>query len=274
VGTDAAPIGEVPAVGVSKEVGARLARRAAGDEVRLSVDADVHDATSRNVHGDIGPDTDEAVLLTSHVDAHDIAEGAADNAAGTALVLEVAKALSSREDDLDTRVHCLVFGAEEVGLRGSSHDADRRDHDRIAAVVNNDGVCRARTLECHTHGFPGLVDAVDAVADRFDHPISRTPELAPHSDHWPYVQWGVPGVQVSSDTGGNDRGWGHTRADTLDKLEVRTLREQAVLVTELVVHLARDDVRVPHRDGAAIAAQLEEEDNAEGMKLIGDWPYE
>jgi Zn-dependent M28 family amino/carboxypeptidase len=273
VGTAADPIGAVPAVGVSKEVGARLCRRSAGERIRLSVDADAHDAESQNVHGDLGPDTEQAVLLTSHVDAHDISEGASDNAAGTALVLEVAKALSNREADLETRVHCLVFGAEEVGLVGSRHDADRRDHDTVAAVVNNDGVGRARTLECYTHGFPELDDTLDVVADRFDHPISTTPELGPHSDHWPYVQWGVPGVFVGSDTGSDDRGWGHTRADTLDKLEPRTLREHALLVTELVVHLAREDVSVRHRGPDDIAAQLEAEDLAAGMQVIGDWPY-
>jgi Zn-dependent M28 family amino/carboxypeptidase len=273
VGTEEAPIGVIPAVGVSKEVGSRLARRFEGEDVTVEVDADVHDATSHNVHADLGPDTDEAVLLTSHVDAHDIAEGAGDNGAGTALVVEVAKALAAREDDLGTRVHCLVYGAEEVGLCGSHHDADERDHDDIKAIVNNDGVVRGRTLKFYTHGFDELDDAAQSVADRFDHPVTTSPKLGPHSDHWPYVQWGVPGYHVMSETEGEGRGWGHTRADTLDKLEPRNLREQAVLVAELVVHLAGDDVEISHRNPEDIAAQLEDEDLAESMKITGDWPY-
>jgi Zn-dependent M28 family amino/carboxypeptidase len=273
VGTEEAPIGVIPAVGVSKEVGSRLARRFEGEDVTVEVDADAHDATSHNVHADLGPDTDEAVLLTSHVDAHDIAEGAGDNGAGTALVVEVAKALAAREDDLDTRVHCLVYGAEEVGLCGSHHDADERDHDDITAIVNNDGVVRGRTLKFYTHGFDELDDAAGSVADRFDHPVTTSPKLGPHSDHWPYVQWGVPGYHVMSETEGEGRGWGHTRADTLDKLEPRNLREQAVLVAELVVHLASDDVEISHRDPEDIADQLADEDLAESMQITGDWPY-
>ena len=273
VGTEDDPIGAIPAVGVSKEVGSRLARRLEGEDVTVEVDADAHDATSPNVHADLGPDTDEAVLLTSHVDAHDIAEGAGDNGAGTALVVEVAKALAAREDELDTRVHCLVYGAEEVGLCGSHHDADERDHDDIRAIVNNDGVVRGRTLKFYTHGFDELDDAAQSVADRFDHPVTTSPKLGPHSDHWPYVQWGVPGYHVMSETEGEGRGWGHTRADTLDKLEPRNLREQAVLVAELVVHLADDDVEISHRNPEDIAAQLKDEDLAESMKIIGDWPY-
>ncbi len=273
VGTDAAPIGDIPAVGVSKEVGARLTRRFAGETIRVSVDADISEATSQNIHADLGPETDSAVLLTSHVDAHDIAEGARDNGAGTAMVIEVARALADREAALDTRVHVIVYGAEEVGLCGSEYDSSQREQESIKAIVNNDGVMRGRTLKCYTHGFPALERAVDAISTRLDHPVTTTPELGPHSDHWPYVQWGVPGYHVMSESDDEGRGWGHTRADTIDKLEGRTLREQAILLTELVVELAKDTTEIPHREPASIAGQLEAEDLAEGMKLIGDWPY-
>jgi Zn-dependent M28 family amino/carboxypeptidase len=274
VGTSEDPIGDVPAVGVSKEVGSRLARRWEGESVEVSVDADISDATSGNVHAELGPETDEEILVTSHVDAHDIAEGAMDNGAGTAMVVEMAKALAAREDELETKVHFIAYGAEEVGLVGSNHDAERRDFDAVKAIVNNDGVVRGRTLAFFTHGFDALADAAEEVAEDFDHPVKTIPEQGPHSDHWPYVQWGVPGFHVMSETGDEGRGWGHTYADTLDKLEVRDLREQAILLTELTVRLASDECEIPHRDPAEIAAALEDEDQAAGMKTIGDWPYD
>lgn len=270
VGTENSPIGEIPAVGVSKEVCSRLVRKYEGDEVTVRTDTDVHDATSQNIHADLGPDTEEAVLLTSHVDAHDISEGAGDNGAGTAIVTEVARALASREDELDTRVHCLVYGAEEVGLVGSNYDANERNQANIKAIVNNDGVGRGRTLDFITHGFKSLTIAAETVADRFDHPIQTSPQLGPHSDHWPYVQRGVPGYHVTSVTGDEGRGWGHTRADTLDKLETRNLREQAILLTELVVELVSEDTEIDHRSPEDIATQLKEEDLAEGMKITWD----
>jgi Zn-dependent M28 family amino/carboxypeptidase len=43
VGTEDAPIGSILAVGVSKEVGARLARRFKSDQVALSVDTEIFD---------------------------------------------------------------------------------------------------------------------------------------------------------------------------------------------------------------------------------------
>lgn len=273
VGTTEHPIGEIPAVGVSAEVGARLARRWAGEAVTVSVDAVIDDATSANVHADLGPSTTEQVLVSSHVDAHDIAEGAGDNGAGTAMVLELARALAAREAELDTRVHLVCYGAEEVGLRGSEHHADQADLDSVKVILNNDGVVRARTLSLSTHGFEPLETAIDGIADRMGHPIETVPEHSPHSDHWPFVKHGVPGYHASSVTGESGRGWGHTAADTLDKLERRTLREQAILLTDLVVHLASDGFDVAPKDANAIAAELEEQGAAEGMRLISDWPY-
>ena len=274
VGTEAEPVGAVPAVGVSREVGARLARRFEGADVTLAVEADVHDATSQNVHAELGPDSDEQVLVTSHVDAHDIAEGAMDNGAGTATVVEVANALAAREGDLDTRVHFVVYGAEEVGLVGSHHHAGEADLDSVKAVVNNDGVCRGRTLKLTTNGFDALGTAADRVADRFDHPVTVDPTCGPHSDHWPFVVAGVPGTHVMSETGDEGRGWGHTHADTLDKLESRDLRESAILLTEYVVTVADSDFDCPGVDPAEVAAALEDENRAEGMKVTGDWPFD
>jgi len=272
VGTENAPLGPVPAVGVSREVGSRLCRRHAGENVTVRVDCETPSAESGVVRADIGPDTDRAVYLTSHVDAHDIAEGAVDNAAGTATVLEVARALLARDANLSRRVRIVCFGAEEVGLRGSKREAERIDLDAVQALVNCDGVCRGRTLQWYTHGFDELGTAVEGVADRFGHPVSVRPTQHPHSDHWPFVARGVPALLVSSDGDDRGRGWAHTSADTLDKLERRTLREGAILVTDVVATLADAD-RIDRRDPDTIAAALEREDLAAGLRATGDWPF-
>jgi Zn-dependent M28 family amino/carboxypeptidase len=78
---------------------------------------------------------------------------------------------------------------------------------------------------------------------------------------------------VSCETEGRGRGWGHTFADTFDKLEVRNLREQAILLAELVVTLADEDTETDHKAESEIIESLDEEDLAAGMKITGDWPY-
>jgi Zn-dependent M28 family amino/carboxypeptidase len=277
VGTPESPIGEIPAVGVSREVGARLARRFEGESVRVTVDAQNEEASSQNVHAELGPETAERVLVTSHVDGHDISEGAMDNGAGTATIVEVASALAAREADpdapgLDTRVEFVAFGAEEVGLVGSTRVADAVDTDAVRAIVNLDGVCRGRTLTVTAHGSDGLVDAARTVADRFGHPLEVRPDYVTNSDHWPFIANGVPGYLVASDDDTPGRGWGHTHADTLDKLEARTLRESAILVTALVGEVAGREL--PRLDTAAVAADLEAANEAEAMRVTGDWPFE
>jgi Zn-dependent M28 family amino/carboxypeptidase len=273
VGMEDEPIGDVPAVGMSKEAGARLSRLFEGEQVTVSVDCDVHDATSQNVHAVLGPDTEEEILVTSHVDGHDIAEGALDNGAGTAIVVQTARALAEREDELDVKVRFVAFGSEEVGLDGSKHFAETRDLDRIRAVLNNDGSGRARDLRIVTHHFDELGAAARRVADRLDNPIDVVPRLGPHSDHWPFVQRGVPGAQIRSVTGSRGRGWGHTHADTYDKVDPRDVRTHAILVADMAADLAREGVEIPRKDEREIAEKLEAEDIAEGMKIIGDWPY-
>ena len=273
VGTEAAPIGDIPAVGLSKEDGARLARRFEGEPVTVNVDCDVHDATSQNVHAALGPDTEEAVLVTSHVDGHDIAEGALDNGAGTAVLVQTAVALAAREEELETKVRFVAFGSEEVGLVGSTHLAKNIDLDSVKAVLNNDGSGRARDLRMITNRFDEVGAAGDRTSERLDAPVDTVPRLSAHSDHWPFVQRGVPGVQLRSITGNAGRGWGHTHADTYDKVDTRDIRNHAMLVADIAVDLAREDVDVPTKPTEEVARALEDENKAAGMKIIGDWPY-
>jgi len=231
--------GALPAVGVSRELGERLVRRSArsAEETTLRVDCRTGPMTSGNVSGSLGPDTDEQVLVTAHHDAHDIAEGARDNAAGCALVVELARMLAAIEDELETGVRFVTFGAEEVGLCGSRRFVERAALDRVRAVVNCDAVGDSRDLKVYTNGFAGLPEPFEAGATDVGVPVTIREEIAPHSDHWPFVRQGVPGVMAASD-GGDGRGWGHTHGDTLDKLDRRDLRELAVPLAAAVLRIA------------------------------------
>ncbi|MFB6311553.1 MAG: M28 family peptidase [Salinirussus sp.] len=281
VGSGDDPIGPIPAVGVSREVGARLARRFEADPVTVSVEADhwppdgaSDRTTSHNVRAEIGPIDAPRVLLTSHVDAHDIAEGAIDNGFGTATLIAVANALREREATLDATIEFVAFGAEEVGLVGSSRFAASESLDDVVAAINLDFLGRGRTLHVSTSGFSELAEGAEAAGERFDHPIETSPVVNTHSDHWPFVQRGLPACMVGHATDDDGRGWGHTAADTLDKVEARTLAETAILVTEFVATIADGPVETSRRDPAEIADALEEQNDAEGMRIAGDWPFE
>jgi Zn-dependent M28 family amino/carboxypeptidase len=268
--------GPIPAVGISKEVGAILERHARADDFEVALDVDCRNepATSRNVVGELGPDTDEVVLLTAHVDAHDIAPGANDNGAGTVLVAEIARLLKQVEDDLETRIQCVVFGSEEIGLRGAYHHADVVDLDSVKAVLNVDGAGRDRTLSVRTNQFEELTDLFADVTDGLRVPLETDATVSPHGDQWAFVQEGVPGVMISStNPDKSGRGWGHTHADTLDKIDIRDLRNHAVSVGNAVFAATEPDCEIPRRSRDQ-TRDLIDEGYKQELKIGGRWPYE
>ncbi|ODR79730.1 peptidase M28 [Haladaptatus sp. W1] len=274
VGYDNRP-GPIPAVGVSKELGERLVRHAEDDDLSVTVDVDCRNepSTSVNVVGDIGPDTDEMVLLTAHMDTHDIAEGANDNGAGSVLATEVGRLLAQMEDELETRVRVLVFGSEEIGLKGAYHAMETYDLDDVKCIVNIDGAGRDRTLSINANEFDEILDAFEDVTDERSIPLVSSNTVSPHGDQWAFVQEGVPGAMVSStNPDKSGRGWGHTHADTLDKIDIRDLREHAVTITNAVCALSETDRDVPSRSRED-TRDLIDPGYEQELKLGGRWSY-
>lgn len=267
--------GDIPAVGVSKEVGDRLVRYCGSGETtaRLAVNCRNEPTNSRNIEAVVGPDTDEEVLVTAHVDAHDVGEGANDNGVGTVLVAEIGRLLVEMEDTLETRVRCLVFGAEEVGLFGAYHWAETHDTDAVKCIFNMDGAGYSRTADVYTHGFDPMGEAFAEVRDELDVPVEIHDGIRPHSDHWPFVQKGVAGMQGRSIAGESGRGWGHTHGDTLDKLDVRDLRDLSVVFTAAVCKLAEEDREIPHKSVADVRDATVEQGFEAGMRNSGTWPF-
>ena len=274
--------GPIPAVGVSKEVGARLKRYAAEGDCEVTVDVDCRNepATSRNVAALVGPEgPDEGgeadeVLVTAHVDGHDIADGANDNGAGSVLGAEVGRLLSQVEDDLDSRVRLVTFGSEEIGLRGAYHCAETTDLSKVKCVINLDGACSSRNLRVGTNGFDELGELFRSVADDFDAPISTGDTISPHGDQWAFVQEGVPATMTGTTSNQSGRGWGHTHGDTLDKLDLRDLRELATALAAGIVKLAEADRGIDHASVEAIRDATIEQGYEEGMRNTGSWPFD
>jgi len=260
----------IPGVGVSKETGAWLTDYAdRGATAALRVDARTERGTSHNAHAVLGPETDEEVVVVGHHDAHDIAEGALDNGCGITVVVTAAALLA--EMDLDTRVRVAGVGCEETGLLGAEALADALDLESVRAVVNVDGAGRFRDLLAYSHGSEAMGEIAARVAETANQPIDTTDRVHPFSDHWPFLKRGVPALQLHSKSGERGRGWGHTHADTRDKVDDRNLREHAMLAALLVRELAATD-DVPRQRAEAVAGRLREDDYEEGMRAAGIWP--
>jgi Zn-dependent M28 family amino/carboxypeptidase len=280
----------IPGVGVSRETGAWLTDYAADDAtVRLDVDTTTTAGESRNVVTRLGPATDERVLLVAHLDAHDTGEGALDNGAGLTVATTAARLLAAvvgdpdAPDPLDRGVTVAAVGCEETGLLGSEAlAASLRDEldgglDAVHAVLNVDGAGRARDLRAFTHGADAVARAAREVTDAVGQPLAVESTPHPYSDHWPFLRAGVPALQLHSEPPDDDGSWGprglpvaHTRADTLDKVDLRNVREHAGLCALLVDALSRSDL--PRVDAGTLADRLREADAEAGMRAAGIWP--
>jgi Zn-dependent M28 family amino/carboxypeptidase len=271
--------GEIPAIGVSSEVAARIRRYLADGSVTatLSVDCRNEPATCRNAEAVVGPDGGPEILVTGHVDAHDIADGARDNGAGSVLAAEVGRllALQDEERGLDTRIRVVAFGGEETGLYGSTHWAEHADLSNVVGQINLDGIGYSRDLRVRGLGLLDRFEAAEATALGT---IRTTRSASPFNDHWPFVTRGVPSVSCASTAGGEGQvvrygnlEWGHTHADTLEKLDPRDFRDLAIPLAEATAALAADPE--PERIDEPTVREVVPEGLEEYLRFDGRWPF-
>ncbi|MFC7240600.1 M28 family peptidase [Saliphagus sp. GCM10025317] len=273
----------IPGIGVSAETHDWLTEYADSPAVdadesentraSLRVEATTTDGSSQNVVGTLGPDTDDELLLLAHYDAHDVAEGALDNGCGVATVLGAASILDAVESDLGCRVRVAAVGCEEIGLLGAEALAERLDLESVRAVVNVDGAGRFRNLQACSHASEEMRALATEIGERYGQLVVHEPDPHPFSDHWPFLRAGVPALQLHSEPAGGGergRGWGHTAADTRDKVDPRNVRTHAMLAAALVRKLSR---RTPPRiDGADLREAFREQHYEPGMRASDTWP--
>ena len=116
---------KLPGVELGAEDYRRLARLAKVGEVRLEIDSRVHfedaDHNAYNILGEIpGRDSRAGfVMAGAHLDSWVAGDGAADNGAGSAIVLESARILARLGVQSKRTVRFVLWSGEEQGLLGS-----------------------------------------------------------------------------------------------------------------------------------------------------------
>lgn len=281
------PEKELPSLGLSLETGTylqRLLARATEDggepvRVRISVGGGPQQVTARNIVGEL-PGTDpEAgwIVACGHYDGHDIAQGAQDNATGTAVVLEAARVLSGLRSHLRAGVRFVLFSGEEMGMYGS--EAYVRDHpdelDQIRAVFNADIVGLGAPLNLMVQNSAELAEYLRGLPlAELDAEVHDS-RLVPYSDHFSFTLAGVASLMAVTSSPGEGRGWGHTAADTLDKIELRELRQAAAATARILLHMAASPESLPAERTSAESVQeaLRAAGLEEPMRVRGAWPF-
>lgn len=266
----------VPGLGITFESGQYLRRLLdrGAVTVRIATENTTRLSHSYNVVGDIaGSDlAHEVLLFGGHYDGHDVAQGAADDGAGTLVGLETARLLAPFDGQLRRTVRVICYGCEEIGLIGSWAHAetyqDDASRETLRFSMNLDGAGR---------GSGGLerisVTKDDDWAQYFndfarDHHynLEVSQRLSPHSDHFPFFLAGYPSATLQSQdatAGMIGRGYGHTEADTVDKLTLRGLQMAAAVSARIAANMAlADELPDGRRERDEIKSILE----AEGLE--------
>jgi Iap family predicted aminopeptidase len=277
--TGALPVGApIPGVGVSREIGATLARALQAEpmRIRLRVTGNTGPIVAHNVVGELpGQQPGPWLIACAHLDSHDIAPGANDNASGVVAVLEAARALAL-DGALPLPVRFIFFTGEELGLLGAYHyvAVHQAELSQVRFVLNLDTVGGPGKLAIFLQGWSELLSRLQAQIQAINPESMVVDRLVPYSDHFPFVLQGIPSAMVASWSGGGGRGWGHTAADTVDKVSPGSLQTAAAFTARLLLRLATDREPWPaHRTQDQVKALLQREGLEEIMRLESRWPF-
>lgn len=178
-----------------------------------------------NVVGEItGSETpNEIVVVGAHLDSNDLGPGALDNAAGSAAVLETARAIKALGLKPRRTIRFVLFTGEEEGMVGSIAyvERHREEMDRtVAALVMDIGA--GRPVGWFSMGRTDL----DASLRALSAPLSQFGEFAIEhaafaaTDNAPFMAEGVPNLILIQDETPYFPVH-HTIADTPDKIDAR-----------------------------------------------------
>jgi aminopeptidase YwaD len=190
----------IPAVGIAPETAARLARTASGwAHATLLLDTEEQDAETRTILFDMPGREKEWVVLSAHVDGHDLSESAIDNASGVAVALAAVRALAPHVADWRCGLRLALFSVEEWGLTGSArYVAQLSDHERSSIVlnINLDSVAGGPRLAALTSGFAAIEPFLLSVADANGHNLRCVRPLMTNSDHANFALAGIPAFRM------------------------------------------------------------------------------
>lgn len=271
----------LPQIEMAAEDYRRLARLAKQGEVKLEIDSRVHfddkDTNGYNILADIpGSDAKAGyVMAGAHLDSWVAGDGATDNGAGSVVVMEAARILSSLGIKPKRTIRFALWAGEEQGLYGSNNYIERHLATR---PVPTDPVKAAQpkfmwdTYPVTTKpGFnelaayfnldngSGKIRGIYAENNFAAIPVLRN-WLAPFdslgankvvakktggTDHEVMAAMGLPAFQFIQDPLDYESRVHHSNLDTFDHLRTDDLRQAAVIMATILLQAAQADEPMP-----------------------------
>ncbi|MBV7486691.1 M28 family peptidase [Bordetella sp. BOR01] len=181
------------------EAGARLLA-GTGAQVRLRISGEeVPDARAGVAVLDIPGGRAARIVISAHLDGHDLGCSALDNATGVAVALAAARALAPQVSAQTPGLRVCLFCAEEWALAGSARylaDLPDTERARLKLNINLDTVAGDDTLAALISDFPALAGYVAKAAQAAGVPVASWLPLMPNSDHANFARHGIPALRL------------------------------------------------------------------------------
>jgi hypothetical protein len=216
---------------------------------------------SVNVIGDIegGRKRQEIVMIGAHLDSWHSGTGATDNAAGSAVMIEVMRILKTLNLRLDRTVRLALWSGEEQGILGSrayvaEHFAAREDmklkadHARLSGYFNVDnGSGKIRGV--YLQGNDAMRPIFQAWLKPFEDLGATTISIrnTGGTDHLSFDAVGLPGFQFIQDPLEYDSRTHHSNMDVYDRVQRADMMQMAAIVTSFVYNAANREALLPRK---------------------------
>jgi len=241
----------VPAAAVSTEDADLLHRLLQRGPVRVRIALGCRmlpDADSANVIGEVRgrEKPDEVVLIGAHLDSWDLAQGANDDGAGVAMVMEAGRLIASLQQRPHRTLRVVLFMNEENGLAGgkgyaAAHQAELGRH--VAALEADSGADRPLSVRLRTgEGGNAMLAPWLLPLESLD--IHLEEGDAGGADLTPMDGALVPLVSVHPDVT-HYFDIHHSAADTLDKIDPENLAKNAAAIAVVAYALAEMPATLP-----------------------------
>ncbi len=135
----------------------------------------------------------------------------------------------------------------------------------VQFMVNVDAVGGGRKAMLQIQGWKELVPVIRGIGEAMKDPWVLRTGISPYSDQFNFAAAGVPSaffMAIRTDARPGERGFGHTAADTLDKVNPRDLQMHAISLARLLLYLSYQEADWPakHKGKAEIKKLLEAQD--------------
>ena len=280
--------GEILGVGISLEHGSLMRRLARGRPLKAEIRNEsriVPETESANIVCELPGSSkkDEWIVVGGHYDGHDIAQGAMDNLSGTVATMELARVLRKYEGRFKRSIRFICFACEEIGVTGPTcyvdqHKDEMRDvaimvNLELGGLANKDGTQHAAFTVFQP---PKLKEMLEEFGEETGYPMTVSTGTSAASDHWPFYMQGVPTVTMGAEPSPSrlivGRGWGHTTADMMDKVDPRNMQEGAMVLARLLLRLANQEEKIAeHTPLEEIIDHLEKKGMKKTLEIQKKW---